>query len=65
MSTSPSRSPFAFYREEDGSLSPESAVFQAIGAASVCWESMTGAGLFDSGRAEEIGDALIEELNLR
>lgn len=41
-----------------------SAIFQAIGAASTCWESLEHAGVFDSTRAKEIGDALIMELGL-
>jgi hypothetical protein len=50
---------FEFQREHDGSLSLDSAVFQALGAASTCWESLEGAGIFDSTRAREIGDALL------
>ena len=38
----------------------ETAVFQAIGAATVCWESVTDTGVFDSTRAKEIGDWLLE-----
>lgn len=38
----------------------ETAVFQAIGAASVCWEDVDRAGVFDSTRAEQIGKELIE-----
>jgi hypothetical protein len=37
----------------------EEAVFQALGAASMCW-SETPKGTFDSTRAKEIGDALLE-----
>ena len=51
--------PFEFYREDDGSLSLDSAVFQALGAASTCWESLAGADIFDSTRAKEIGDTLL------
>lgn len=36
-----------------------SAVFQALGAASVCWEHMSGTGIFDSDRARQIGEALL------
>jgi hypothetical protein len=36
----------------------EEAVFQALGAASTCW-SETPAGVFDSDRAKQIGDALV------
>jgi hypothetical protein len=32
----------------------------AIGAASVCWESMSGTGLFDSDRARQISSELLE-----
>lgn len=53
---------FEFTREEDGSLSKESAIFQALGAASLCW-SESPKGIFDSTRAKEIGDALVAELN--
>lgn len=53
---------FEFTREEDGSLSKESAIFQALGAASMCW-SESPKGIFDSTKAKEIGDALIAELN--
>lgn len=50
---------FDFLPEYDGSLSLESAVFQALGAASVCWEQMSGTGVFHSDRAKQIGDALL------
>lgn len=50
---------FSFDREHDGSLDLESAVFQALGAASTCWEHMEGTGIFESGRAKEIGDTLV------
>lgn len=51
--------PFTFTREHDGSLTLESAVYQALGAASVCWENPGGAGFFDSTRAKEIGEELL------
>lgn len=35
-------------------------VFVSLGAASVCWENMSGAGVFDSSRAKVIGDELVE-----
>jgi len=51
------------FRDTD---SPEervrSAVFQALGAASTCWDSLREAGVFDSTRALEIGNALLKEL---
>lgn len=49
-----------FHREADGSLSVEAAIFQALGAVSVCWETPEGSGVFDSDRAKEIGEALLE-----
>lgn len=38
----------------------ETAVFEALGAASVCWGNLEGAGIFDSTRAKQIADELIE-----
>lgn len=38
----------------------ETAVFEALGAASVCWESMEGTGVFNSTRCKQIGDELVE-----
>lgn len=38
----------------------DGAVFQALGAASTCWENLSGAGVFDSTRAKDIGDGLLE-----
>lgn len=58
-----SKQPFTFDREEDGSLSPESAIFQALGAASMCW-SLTPRGIFESEQAKAIGEALIKELEI-
>lgn len=40
----------------------EECVFQALGAASVCWENPRGAGVFDSSRAHEVGDELVERI---
>ncbi len=55
------REPFAFQPSEGQELSVEEAVFQALGAASMCWDT-TPTGIFDSTRAKEIGDALMAEL---
>lgn len=41
---------------------PTQAVFQALGAASVCWEHIEDAGIFESTRAKKIGEDLIEAL---
>lgn len=50
---------FKFTKEYDGTLSIESAVFQALGFASVCW---TGSpqGIFKSDECKSAGDALVE-----
>lgn len=54
----PEREPFQFQVAEDEEPTLETFVFQALGAASICWEILSGAGTFDSTRAKEIGDAL-------
>lgn len=38
-------------------------VFEALGAASTCWETPEGAGVFDSTRAKELGDGLMSKIN--
>jgi hypothetical protein len=50
--------PFTFTYADDGHLTLESAIYQALGYASVCW-SETPTGIFDSDRCKEAGDALI------
>lgn len=35
------------------------AIFEALGAASVCWSTPEGSGVFNSERAAAIGDELI------
>lgn len=49
---------FEFQREHDGSLDLSAAVFQALGAASMCW-SEGPSGVFESDIAKEIGEALL------
>ena len=49
----------------DKDTSIKSAVFQALGAASMCWEMPEGAGVFDEKLACEIGDELMEFLHER
>lgn len=54
--------PFSFVRtedEKDTEISLEEAVFQALGAASVCWDNVREAGEFNSSRAKAIGEALM------
>jgi len=53
--------PFEFQTEEDGTLSLEAAVYQAIGAASVCWDDVPH-GLFNSDRAKTIAEALMQRI---
>lgn len=43
-------------------LDLQSAVYQALGAASVCWENLDSAGIFQSDRAVLIGEALIQRI---
>jgi hypothetical protein len=50
---------FEFQPEHDGGLDLSGAVFQALGAASMCWDKIEKAGVFHSDRAKEIGEALI------
>jgi hypothetical protein len=38
----------------------EEAIFLSIGAASACWENLAGAGVFESVRAKEIGETLLD-----
>lgn len=53
---------FEFARPEEGEISLEEAIGQALGAASTCWENLHGTGVFDSDRAKEIYDALQVEI---
>ena len=39
-------------------------IFEALGEASMCWEFPEKAGIFQSDRAEQIGNRLLEEINL-
>lgn len=54
----------SFTEEELASQSPDEqlarAVFQAIGAASMCWDDIHSAGVFQSDVARSIGDGLLE-----
>lgn len=40
----------------------ESAVFQALGAASSCWTNLRGAGEFDSSRCKNVGEQLVKRI---
>lgn len=41
----------------------DAAIFQAIGAASVCWDNPRGSGVFDSDQAKAVADGLIRYLD--
>ena len=51
-----------FYHEHDGTLTIESAVYQTVGAASVAWENLSGAGVFDSEYAKTTAERLLDLL---
>jgi hypothetical protein len=44
----------------DWTQKPSSVIAEYIGAASVCWESMSGTGVFQDQRASRIVDELLE-----
>lgn len=53
---------FNHHREtQPGTL--EEVVFQALGAASVCWDPMDCTGVFESDRAKKIGDEVVAWIN--
>ena len=58
-----------FTREELEVQSPDEqlarAVFQALGAASMCWDDINQAGVFRSDLARSIGNGLLEWLRSR
>jgi hypothetical protein len=67
MTTSDSTETKAFQfatTEDRPQLTEQELIFQALGAASTCWEDMSGTGVFDSERARSIGNALLFELGL-
>ncbi len=49
--------------DEDDPLA--TAVFTCLGAASMCWETLNGAGVFQSDRARDIGDELVAFIRSR
>lgn len=55
--------PFTFVDREGQPLPLVEAVFQALGAASMCWENIQAAGEFNSERATVIGQAVMYEIN--
>lgn len=50
---------FEFKMDSEGQLTLDSAVYQALGAASACWDNLEGAGEFQSDRCKEVGDKLL------
>src|SRR5688572_29234132 len=50
---------FTFTTAGNEPLSLEGAIGQAIGAGSMCWKNVVGAGEFESVRAKEIAEALL------
>ena len=46
----------------DKDTSIKNAVFQALGGASMCWETPEGAGVFNDQLASDIGEELMEFL---
>ena len=50
---------FGYFKTDDEALSLESAIFQALGAVSMCWEFPYAGGEFQSSWAKEIGDNLV------
>ena len=58
MTNKEDRKPFEF----TPGASVRTAVGEAVGAASVCWESMEGTGLFDEARAREIANKLMAHI---
>jgi hypothetical protein len=54
--------PVVEVRHVDNSEDLRSAVFQALGAASACWDDLSNAGVFQSERARGIGEELLERI---
>ena len=49
--------------EDDPIPSASSAVHQAVGAGSVCWENMVGTGVFNEEQARAISEGLLKFLH--
>src|SRR6266566_7236203 len=47
------------YEYLDRVFTLQQAVYQAVGAGSMCWATLGGAGEFDSTRAAKVGDELL------
>jgi hypothetical protein len=55
--------PFTYVQQRGEEITLVEILYQSLGAASVCWETPEGAGLFDSTRAKEIGEKLTYEVD--
>jgi hypothetical protein len=55
--------PFTFVQHTNEDLTLEEILFQALAAASMCWEHVDQAGTFNSTRAKEVGMAMMREVN--
>lgn len=51
-----------FNNETVQHLTLEESVYQAVGAASTCWESMEGTGIFQDDQAREIASTLMGKI---
>lgn len=49
-------------RKFDDAVSLNELLFQAVGAASMCWEHVEKAGVFDSDRAKAIAEEVVSRL---
>lgn len=57
-----STEPFSFAQGSGEDLTLHEILYQALGAASMCWEDVESAGVFNSSRAAAIGQALLAEV---
>lgn len=62
MTSNPTEFPahqFEFSVRPGEELTLEEAVFQALGAASTCWDDISAAGVFHSECCKDVGDKLV------
>lgn len=57
--------PFEFTSRNGEELTLHAAVFEALGAASTCWKPGTGDAVFDDRRAKEVGNKLIDFIQVQ
>lgn len=46
-----------------GVMNIKELLHQAVGAGSMCWENVSGAGVFDDGKARQVAEDLEEQLS--